>query len=108
MATIGRIRHKDEVLAVLRGGRKIRTPYALIYVRPARESRMACVVGKKVHALAVGRHRLQRQLRESVRQAIPSLSASYDIVVVALPAAAKLESYTVLRQAVISAITQLQ
>ncbi|MEX0649571.1 MAG: ribonuclease P protein component [Candidatus Andersenbacteria bacterium] len=108
MARIGRLRHKDDVLAVIRHGKKARTPYALIYIQPSKNLRMACVVGKKVSRLAVQRHRIQRQLREILREVAPSFSTPVDIVAVALPPAKTVESYTILKQAIISAVSKLQ
>ncbi|MEX1112262.1 MAG: ribonuclease P protein component [Candidatus Andersenbacteria bacterium] len=109
MSSIGRIRHTAEVLAVIRRGQKIRTPYLLLYLLPAKQWRMACVVGKKVSKSAVVRHRIQRQLREIVRDVVVGASGGpYDVVVVALPSAVKVDSHQILRQAVISAVSKLQ
>lgn len=88
-----------EILTVVRRGRKLRAPWAIIYVLPAagQTGQTACVVGKKVDVSAVGRHRYQRWLREVVRPWAAALAAK-DVVVVALPAIRGLTSFAQLRE----------
>lgn len=108
MGKIGRLRRNDDVLAVLRRGKRYRTPHALIHVLPSDEMRVTCVVGKKVSPSAVTRHRIQRQLREIAREVLPSIPHTYDVVILAIPPILRVESYEELRQAVISALKNLQ
>lgn len=108
LGRVGRLRRNDEVLAVIRRGKKYRTPYALVYTLPSRQVRFTCVVGKKVSRSAVIRHRIQRQLREIMREALSSTDVKYDIVLIAIPPIVEVESYDKLRQAVNSVLKNLQ
>ncbi len=96
-------------MVVVRRGRRLRTPYLVMYVlrSTAGSSRVACVVGKKVHRTAVVRHRIQRQMREIAQQTIPSLSRSHDMVWVALPSAASVKTKARLGEGIQSALTAL-
>lgn len=79
-----RLRRKQDILGTIRTGQKLRSPYLDVYYRPGdRVTRIACVVGKRVHASAVVRHRLQRRMRASAREWIATLPQPYDIVWVA-------------------------
>lgn len=55
-------------------------------------TRLATVVGKRVHASAIRRHQYQRWLREAGRELIQALPVGYDMVVVAQPPLARLTS----------------
>lgn len=85
-----RLHRRGDILAVIRQGKKIATRYVHIYVLTRDDdtglpSRIGCIVGKKVHASATVRHRVQRQLREIARGILPSLTRSYDMAWVAQP-----------------------
>jgi ribonuclease P protein component len=72
----------------MRQGNKVITPYCWLYVLQRdddKPSRAACVVGKKVHQLAVKRHHYQRWLRQISSTYINHLPVSYDMVWVAQP-----------------------
>jgi len=80
-------------------GSRFDTPIARIYYAPAEADSpgLACVVGKKVHAHAVVRHRYQRLLRECLH-ALTSNLPSYDMVVVAKPAILRVKKRSELQQ----------
>lgn len=84
-----RLSRQQDIVRVVRLGKKIITPYIIIHAVPAAPdqagSRVACVVGKKVNALAVKRHKYQRWVRSLAAQTIPGLSSAYDMVWVARP-----------------------
>ncbi len=83
-----RLTKNADILKIMRQGNKITTPYVWLYLlqRTNNESsRAACVVGKKVHQLAVRRHRYQRWLRQLADTHIKRLSTAYDMVWVARP-----------------------
>lgn len=46
-----------------------------------KHSRFAVVVSKKVHKSAVGRNRIRRRIYEIIRQELPGIPASHDVVV---------------------------
>lgn len=95
-----RLVSSQEIVATVRRGRKIRTPQAIIYIllRPDQPGvRISCIVGKKVHAGAVQRHRYQRWLREAMRPLAASKNLLADIVVTALPAIKDIESLAELK-----------
>lgn len=66
-------------------GRAVRTRLLTIkYVenRRRKSPRVAIVVSKKVHKSAVGRNRMRRRTYEIIRQELPSLKPTTDIVVI--------------------------
>lgn len=90
----GRLRSSKEIKEVVRYGRRIQTPFVRIHYLPKpgqAASRVACVVGIRVHRSAVSRHRYQRWLRHYARDLLASYSGviAYDIVLVGLPALAQ-------------------
>lgn len=81
-----RLRRSDTIATVVRTGIHFTTPYVRIHalVDPqSLNSRIACVVGRKVHSSSVQRHRYQRWLREGAAELLPHLKKAYDIVLVA-------------------------
>jgi len=83
-----------DVVATIRQGAHLTTPYAHIHYRRSNNlhARVACIVSKKVSPLAVQRHKYQRWLRESARAAINNQSASCDMVWMAKPKITKLKN----------------
>lgn len=70
----------------MRSGQRLETPFVSIYATPSsKEPEVACVVGKRVHAHAVIRHRYQRLLREAARSLTAQLPTPHDMVWVAKP-----------------------
>ena len=66
-------------------GEAVRSPQATIkWVKNDRRhnSRVSIVVSKKVIKKAIGRNRIRRRLYEYMRQTIPKLDSTYDIVVI--------------------------
>lgn len=89
-----------DILAAVRQGRKIRTPWVIIHARShpgGGLGSISCIVGKKVDRRAVARHRYQRWLRELVRAASLQFPPATDIVIVALPAIRNIVSLADLR-----------
>lgn len=84
-----RLRASQDIQAVVRRGRCLTTPAVRVCALPreASGSRVACVVGKRVHRHAVVRHRYQRQLRVLARRVLDRLPSNeaYDMVWVAQP-----------------------
>ena len=85
-----RLRRSQDIVATIKHGRVVRTPYVQIYACQQPDStkvRLACVVSKRVSASAVVRHRYQRLLRAAARQLIPDLQSRWqgNIVLIALP-----------------------
>lgn len=84
-----RLAATSDIQLVVRSGQLLRTPWVKIYYltkpnQPA--SRVACVVGKKVHTRAIIRHHYQRWLRAISRSLLGVFSTPHDIVLVAQPA----------------------
>ncbi len=97
-----RLRRRQDVLAVIQRGRLYRTKYLNIYRLGRADqagTRLACVVGKKVHQSAVRRHQVQRWLREIARGTIQGMQDSVDMVWVAKPSIVRITSKTELEQA---------
>jgi len=86
-----RLRSSREIREVVHYGRRIQTPFVRVhFLRKPNQlsSRVACVVGTRVHRSAVVRHRYQRWLRQYAREFLAQQqgAVSYDIVFVAVPA----------------------
>ncbi len=104
-----RLRATTTIKEVVRAGKVIPTPWVRLHLlpRPANTAtRVACVVGKKVHRLATRRHRYQRWLREAARTLISVFSTPYDVVIVAQPLITTLTTPTQ-RTAALTHIRQL-
>lgn len=84
LARSHRLRRSQDIEHVLRRGRCISTRFVRVCVVPGStpSTRIACVVGKRVHARAVRRHQYQRWLREIARDVVKRLATaqSYDMV----------------------------
>lgn len=97
-----RLQKEQDIKAVLRSGRTIRTARVRVHVLPTTrpQSRVACVVGARVSRSAVTRHRYQRWLRHIARSFIQSgrLRSSYDMVWYALPSLVQCLKYQELEQ----------
>lgn len=96
LAKQARLRTNREISEVVRRGRRLTSPYVRLYAvrRPAgKVSRVACVVGKRVSASAVVRHRYQRWLRVLARDWVQGRASgtAYDMVWVAQPAMANVK-----------------
>lgn len=81
-----RLRASADIMRVLKSGRKARFFGFSLYVAPVLESgaglRIACIVGKKVHASSVVRHAIQRRVRAAAARSIHALPTGYDVVIV--------------------------
>lgn len=104
-----RLRSRQDISRLIQKGRRIRTPHVLIYIAPSSESstRVACVVGKKVHASAVKRHFYQRRLREIAKQVVRDIPQPYDMVWVALPSISSLKTQAELRETITSVLSNV-
>lgn len=83
-----RLARSADIQHVLRRGRCFQVPGMRICVAPgATQSRVACIVSKKVSRLAVRRHRYQRWLRSLAKELLagPLVGKQYDMVLVATP-----------------------
>lgn len=85
LAKKNRLAASSDIEDVVVRGARVQGKYVTIYYSPSvgGEVRFACVAGKKVHASAVVRHRVQRKLRAACREIVTTYKGSYDIVVVA-------------------------
>lgn len=88
-----------QIQSLLRTGEHYETPSTSLVVRPAdrKFSQTACVVGKKVHASSVIRHRYQRLLRAAA-QAVIKNHLAYDMVIIAKPAILKIKKLDELKK----------
>lgn len=70
---------------VYKNGKAIRSHLMTLKYIPnphRKHSRFSVVVSKKVHKGAVGRNRIRRRLYEIIRQELPKMNASHDVVVI--------------------------
>jgi ribonuclease P protein component len=83
-----RLHQQKDIIATIRQGKRLRTPYLLIHYRPhpLGPTRIACVVSRKIDVSAVKRHAFQRLMREVAKATVPLLTGKHDMVWVALPA----------------------
>ncbi|WP_448641726.1 ribonuclease P protein component [Geodermatophilus sp. URMC 63] len=99
-----RLRRRPEFTAVVRSGRRAGRPTMVLHYLPVRASaspagavdvpagpRAGFVVGRTV-GNSVVRHRVTRRLRAAVREELPRLPATADLVVRARPEAATASS----------------
>ncbi len=104
-----RLTREQDIVSVIRRGRHIRAVGVDMYISPrtAAPTRIACVVGMRVHAQAVQRHRYQRWLRVLAREVtVPSPGGRwYDMVWVAQPAIKRFTTLALLRQALLAHLT---
>jgi len=98
---VQRLSRQEDILAVIKRGRCLSGDGIRVCVlkNGAGHARVALVVGKKVSAKAVVRHKLQRWLREAAREKLAGDlgGQSLDMVWVMQPGADKIESSSVLR-----------
>lgn len=83
---ISRLHRAKDIERVLKQGTLLRGEgVTLRFLRRGDDgvSRVAVVVGKRVHTSAVQRHRFQRLLREAMRDVLTLVPLGYDMVVVA-------------------------
>lgn len=82
-----RILHGDDFRRVVRSGKRVSTPYAVVHIAAGTSdvSRYGFIVSKRVGG-AVVRNRLKRQLSELVRRRFPE-AETRDVVFRVLPAA---------------------
>jgi len=105
-----RLRRSDDIAMVVRTGLHISTPYVRIHavLKPDNShSRLACVVGKKVHSSAVQRHRYQRWLRVYAEDLLKELKMTYDIVLVGQPSLNTVTTYAQLKETLQDVSNQL-
>ncbi len=105
-----RLAKSSNIRDAIRRGKVYRTPYVRIYAYAAHtqvHSRVACIVGRRIHASAVVRHRFQRMLREAARAAIATLPHPYDMVWVAKPEIVRVRSLPELRESLRYTIEKL-
>lgn len=87
LARVNRLRRRQDFVAVLRNGRRVRHRLLVLGIRPngGEDTRVGFAVGRRV-GNAVTRNRIRRRLREIVR-ALP-LARGFDVVITARPDAA--------------------
>ncbi len=105
-----RLRRSVDITAVVRQGRRINAPGVRVYWRPgeAVTSRIACVVGTRVHKSSVVRHRYQRWLRVVAQEAGSVFPVPSDVVWVAAPAILRCESLAAVREQVAPYLKRLK
>ena len=80
-----RLRALGEIRETLRFGARSHLAYCDIYTYPLESIdtvRMACIVGKRVHASSVVRHDVQRRVRAAFSALVPLIDAPYAVVIV--------------------------
>jgi ribonuclease P protein component len=80
---INRLRKAIEIQKVFKFGKSIRSANFSIHYNPSRRgnNRFAVVVGTKVDKRATRRNAIKRLVREVIRQNLPSMPTSFDIVI---------------------------
>ena len=98
-----RLRKSQEYNKVYQLGKKIYTPYLLLYIRNAEQSelpkasklpRIGIVASKKV-GNAVARNRAKRMIREAVRELLPMLKPSFEAAIISFDKILETDSPTV-------------
>ena len=105
-----RLRRSDAIATVVRTGIHLTTPYVRIHALPTPDnvvSRVACVVGQKVHSSSVKRHHYQRWIRECAQQLLPKLKSAYDIVLVARTEIREVSTLAQLQESLKDIVNQL-
>jgi ribonuclease P protein component len=91
LAKPNRLVRADDYRRLVRRGRRVVTPHAVIYVLRADKTspvRFGFIVPKTV-GIAVSRNLVRRRLKSLSHAALPSLEAGTEIVIRALPGAAQ-------------------
>lgn len=98
-----RLRKSQEYDKVYQNGKKIYTPYFLLYYRPAKKQdlpkyaelpRIGIVASKKV-GNAVARNRAKRMIREAVRELLPTLKPEFEAAIISFDKILETDSPTV-------------
>lgn len=86
---LNRLRKSREIEQIFKRGRTFSTPAFVFRFLPNRQgpTRLAVVVGTKVHKRAVKRNLIKRRIREALKTELPNLKSGFDIIVAARPAA---------------------
>lgn len=90
-----RLRRDEDIKRVLHTGERIRTralQVSLLKTTLTAPARVSVVAGKRVHASAIVRHKVQRLLREIVADVLRQYPTGYDMVVVAGTPAAQIKT----------------
>jgi len=97
---IFRLHQDKEIKDLVKNGQSFFLPQLVIKYKKNQEgpSRFAFVVSTKVDKRAVIRNRLQRQMREIVRIALPKLKTGYVVLIIAKKSALELDFSTLGRQ----------
>ena len=84
LAKDNRLRKKKDFDLVFKEGNAVKAPFLFIKYRKTGKlvSRFGFMIPTKVAGNVVARNRLKRVLSETIRQYIPKLQKSYDVVVV--------------------------
>lgn len=84
-----RLRKSKEITKLFTRGKSFSTPIAIFRYSPNKlnVTRLAVVVGTKVHKRAAARNLIKRRVREVLRTKLPEMKKGFDIAVVARPAA---------------------
>ena len=79
-----RLRRKEDVEAVFKGGESIIAPELILRFRPntLETSRVAILVGKKLAKKAVQRNRLKRRIGELARIHFAQIPTGFDLLIV--------------------------
>ncbi len=85
LPTSHRLTKEQDFARVKKYGKPFFSSLFRVAVRPTKNTvnRFAVVVSTRINKKAVIRNRLRRQVREIIRQSLPALSSSYDVVVTA-------------------------
>lgn len=91
LAKANRLVRADDYRRLVRRGRRVATPHALLYLSqgdPALPPRFGFIVSKTV-GVAVDRNLVRRRLKALTFAAIPALAPGTEVVIRALPGAAQ-------------------
>lgn len=105
-----RLHRRQEIEQTVRFGRRLVTPYMVIYWQEAAAStvpRLACVVGRRVDTIAVRRHRFQRLLRALGREVLPQIKPGVAMVWVGQASLQEVQELRQLRQSLVPYLPRL-
>jgi len=82
------LRKKRDFEEILRRGKGLKGNLVILKFKKKElgDSRIGFIVSKKVSKKAVARNRIKRRCREAVKNLLPKIKKSFDIVLIALPA----------------------